>query len=340
MDEIVGDAIDQAVSIEMRFASGLPRGVMAPLYRAARERAGQPLCFAAASALKARLKAGDHVFIITGAGAPPTLPKGETDGPPGAAAIARALDIGLNVKPIMLSEERHLSPVVASCEGVGLAVVDEAVFRARGGCAMAIALPLGAEPGAAAADALFERFDPKAVIFVEKLGPNEKGVCYTITGTPRPPEIMASAHLFAEMAMEQGVLTVGVGDGGNEIGCGNIHDVVQAVQPMGKMCRMPGDGGNATVVRCDHLVFASVSNWGAYGIAAALAGLLERPSVLHDVDAETRMLERCIAAGAMDGGYARLIPYVDGTTAAVQTSILTILHQIVSNGLTTANRGF
>jgi len=32
--------------------------------------------------------------VVTGAGTPPGLPAGETDGPPGAAAIARAIDDG------------------------------------------------------------------------------------------------------------------------------------------------------------------------------------------------------------------------------------------------------
>lgn len=75
-------------------------------------------------------------------------------------------------------------------------------------------------------------------------------------------------------------------------------------------------------------------------MAGALAGLIDNPAALHDCDAERRMLERCVAAGAMDGAYARLIPYVDGTSAAVQTSLVTILHQIVSNGLMSYDRGF
>ena len=40
IDQIVADAIDRAITIEMRFAGGLPRGVTEPLYRAAREHHG------------------------------------------------------------------------------------------------------------------------------------------------------------------------------------------------------------------------------------------------------------------------------------------------------------
>lgn len=257
IDEIVGEAIDRAVSIEMRFGSGLPRGVTQPLFDAARSEAGGPMCLRAAAALKAHVGRGDYVLILTGAGAPPTLPKGETDGPPGAAALAHAVEVGLGAKPILISEERNLASVIASAEGIGLAVVDEATFRARGGVALALTLPLGPTAGAAFADDVFARFPVKAVMFVEKLGPNSQGVCYTINGTARPSGVMGHAHLLAALAQERGVVSIGIGDGGNEIGCGRIHATVQDVQPRGRVAQVEGDGGIATVTGCDHLVFAA-----------------------------------------------------------------------------------
>src|ERR1700742_507917 len=100
IDEITGESLDRAVSIEMRFASGLPRGVTTPLYDAARAAAGGSMTYRAAMALKERVKRGDHVLVVTGAGTPPGLPQGETDGPLGAAAVARAVELGLGAKPI------------------------------------------------------------------------------------------------------------------------------------------------------------------------------------------------------------------------------------------------
>ena len=75
-------------------------------------------------------------------------------------------------------------------------------------------------------------------------------------------------------------------------------------------------------------------------MAAALAGLLDNREVLHDAATEWRMVHKCVDGGAMDGAYSRLIPYVDGTSDAVQASLITILHQIVENGLKTYDRGF
>ena len=135
IDSIVADAIDRAITIEMRFAAGLPRGVTEPLYRAARERHGVPLTWLAATSLKERVSHGRNVFVVTGAGAPPGLPKGETDGPIGAAAIAHALEIGLGGKPILLSEARNMPAVIASTEAAGIAVVGEDIFEIMEGLA-------------------------------------------------------------------------------------------------------------------------------------------------------------------------------------------------------------
>src|SRR5260370_2543683 len=126
IDEVVGDSIDRAVNIEMRLRAGLPRGVTYPLYEAARKKQKKPLTWLAAKLLKDKVKAGDHVFVVTGAGTPPGLPAGETDGPPGAAAIARAIEFGLGAKPILISEARNMPAVIKSTEAAGLAARDEA----------------------------------------------------------------------------------------------------------------------------------------------------------------------------------------------------------------------
>ena len=159
-------------------------------------------------------------------------------------------------------------------------------------------------------------------------------------GTPRLPDNIANAHYLALLAKEKNVATIGIADGGNEIGCGNIKEAVAAIQPFGKDCGCPCHGGIGTVSECDVLVFAAISNWGAYGVAAALAGILENRDVLHDENTELRILNKCLEGGAMDGAYSRLIPYVDGTSDKVQTSLITFLHQIIENGLKEYDRGF
>jgi hypothetical protein len=119
-----------------------------------------------------------------------------------------------------------------------------------------------------------------------------------------------------------------------------VVEAVRDIQPFGRVSKNPADGGVATVTATDVLVSAAVSNWGAYGVAAMLAALVRNPDALHGVDAERRMLIDCVKAGGMDGAVAKMVPLVDGTSPEVQTGLLTILHEIVRNGLKTFERPF
>src|SRR5437773_2730361 len=121
MPAVIAEYIDRLCTIEMRPSSGnLPRGMMHRLYAVARSDAGTPLTLAMAEALVERVKLGDAVFILTGAGGPPVLPRGEVDGLLGAAALARALTLSLGAQVILLTEERSEQPLAAVCRAAGL----------------------------------------------------------------------------------------------------------------------------------------------------------------------------------------------------------------------------
>ena len=122
MPDVVGEAVDRLISIEIK-NRGMPFGILRPLYDAARKAAGgRPLSMLAAEGLRRALQPGDTVFVLTGAGYPPAMPKGESDGPPGAAAIARILYRGLRAVPVFVCEACHADPIVASSEAAGLMV--------------------------------------------------------------------------------------------------------------------------------------------------------------------------------------------------------------------------
>jgi hypothetical protein len=70
-----------------------------------------------------------------------------------------------------------------------------------------------------------------------------------------------------------------------------------------------------------------------YGISAMLALLLKKPYLLQDVASEHRMLEACVAAGVSDGITFRPIMAVDGMSSQANEAVVTILHEIVDNGL-------
>ncbi len=77
--------------------------------------------------------------------------------------------------------------------------------------------------------------------------------------------------------------TIGIGDGGNEIGMGKVsHATVVKNIPNGDLvhCRVP----------TDHLIVAGVSNWGAYALAAGVYVLrgVAPPADLFDRTASAR----------------------------------------------------
>src|SRR5260370_31564898 len=102
-------------------------------------------------------------------------------------------------------------------------------------------------------------------------GTNNKGIHHSIMGTPHTTDKISSAYHLADFAKANGIPTIGVGDGGNEIGCGVIKEAVRDIQPFGKDCGCPCHGGVGTVTESDDLVFAAASNWAAYPLAAASA---------------------------------------------------------------------
>ena len=106
-------------------------------------------------------------------------------------------------------------------------------------------------------------------------------------------------------ARERDVFTVGVGDGGNEIGMGVIKERLHETFPLARKCNCPCQKGIAPETETHCLVTANVSNWGAYAIEACLAILRQDQEILHSASIETKVLSRTADAVFTDsiGGY-------------------------------------
>jgi hypothetical protein len=336
MPEVVGTHIDRVVTVEIRRRGAFNRGVVVPLYEAARRAQGdRPLALLAAERLRAAVPPGSYVLILTGSGRPPWRPRGETDGPVGAASMARAIKLGLGGRPVYVAAEPYMPPVIAAGEGLGLTgVTDRAMAEYDGFYPTALVRPFPLDPTRARATAvgLLDDLQPSAVIAIETLAPNAKGVIHSATGFEREPQHVAHSYHVIEEARRRGILAVGVGDFGNECGMGLIAEAVGRINPFGTTCKCPCGAGVAAAVATDVLMVAAISNWGGYAISAALAYLLGNPDVLESPVAARRSLEECVAAGAEGEGGMRQ-PWVDGTPVETQVSVVTLLRTIVENAL-------
>lgn len=332
---IVGENIDRLCAVEMR-----PRmpttGVFPILYDKTREKYPYPLVYLAAKEIMTKTKEKDNVFILTGAGCLPRYPTGESDGPPGAVALARGLHLGLRLNPIIITEERNFEPIYGMAKEVGMNIIHTGQsFSSRKNPLMVLDFPVGKDKAEGSSLKIIEEYSPSTIIAVERIGANSKGVYHSMMGYQIDPNQFAYLDVLIDIAREKNILTISVGDNGNELGCGIILDTVQQVQPWGKICQCPCQGGIASSSMVDILVMASVSNWGAYGINAMLAYLLEKIELIHTERMEEKMLDVCVQTGCVDGDLDIPSPTVDGISLISQKAIVTLLHEIVERALKT-----
>lgn len=297
-------------------------------YRAARRHHGDTaICRAIVDALLPRLPRST-VALVTGTGNPVWLPHGETDGPSGVAVLARAL-AALGVRSVVLSELRFLPGVKAAVQGVGVPLLERDAWRQRANAALPLEFPTGEQAAGPFVEELLAGLPGlSAVFFIEKPGPNTCGVFHNSTGKPKDADWVAHAHRLAQAARARGVLTVGVGDGGNEIGFGLVREqLVDTHRFDHASCGCGGDLLDATQV--DFLFPASVSNWGCYAIAAALALVTGRDALLPPWDDVLRSIVDPIACGAFDGYSGLALPSVDGTSIQANRAIHELMSEVI-----------
>jgi len=119
---LVGRHIDRLTTVEARI-SPTSRNVIVQLHDAAcLAQGGGPLSMLAARQILQHLGPGKTVFLTTGAGDPRWLPTGETDGPPGVAALALAIHAATGAVPLLFTEAEFIENLAATTLAVGLGI--------------------------------------------------------------------------------------------------------------------------------------------------------------------------------------------------------------------------
>lgn len=262
--------------------------------------------------------------VITGFYIPTALPPAaETDGPLGAIYLARAL-VPLGIRFVLLTDgfcEAALRAGLAACglqQQVPLFVLP-AVKAARSMTPDAYCQTILKQVPFALTHVLaIERVGPSHTLaslqrqmalggalgqayldFFDACPPEHQDRCHTMRGRDIT-DLMSPSHHLLEWADQQGTITtIGIGDGGNEIGMGKIPwDVIHRNIPQGGLvaCRVP----------TKHLIVCGISNWGAYGLAAGVWHRRGRPlhPLLADPENELKILKVMVEHG----------PLVDGVT--------------------------
>jgi hypothetical protein len=251
----------------------------------------------AAAAAALALRRSRRALLTTGFAVGPGLP--ETDGPPGAAVLGRALR-RLGAAVTYVTDAVTVPPLQAALAALG-EPVDVVTFHPMSDATVA-------------ARRILAEYAPGHLVSVERPGRASDGDYRSARGESVKAWNGPLDELFLQAPKR--VVTVGIGDGGNEIGMGNVRK------------RLTRAGGRAraiaSVVRVKHLVVAGTSNWGAYAVVAGLSALAGR-ALLHSADEERAMVRACVAAGAVDGITRRREATVDGLPLEAHVGMLELL---------------
>src|SRR5262245_4364983 len=250
-------------------------------------------CASIANQKKPGIVVATGFFIPTGN--PPT---GETDGPLGALFIARSASFVQ--AQVLIATDNYCRPALQN--GARFVELEDHI-----GMFMRCDHRLNGRMGIGYVPELQSWPSPLPhLIALERVGPAADGRCRTMRGIDITEQVSAAHEIFEAEDRWETIATIGIGEGGNEIGMGKIpHETIVKNIPNGDLihCR----------VATDHLIVAGVSNWGAYGLAAGVALLRgqQLPAELFDPDRERDILQVMVERG----------PLVDGVTGQQNDSV-------------------
>ena len=205
----------------------------------------------------------------------------ETDGPPGAIALGNGLEkLGYEVVYIT---DSYASKFLDEYRSHKSRLIDFPICSDEESCKYSKTL-LGEEK-------------PGILISIERCGRSHDGLYRNMRNLSITEYTAQIDRLF-----DLHNTTIGIGDGGNEIGMGNVY---KAVEKSSQLVEDPA------ITKVSELVISSVSNWGGYGLLAQLSqatGINLLPNIVD----EKEMIEGMVNLGAVDGVTGKSVYQVDG----------------------------
>jgi len=128
-----------------------------------------------------------------------------------------------------------------------------------------------------------QKYRPEVIISIERPGQAADGGYYNMRGESIS-EFTACFDSFMKLCE---CPTIGIGDGGNEIGMGNVAEALRGLNIV------------PATTTCSELIVADVSNWGAYGLISFLSVWQQRDLLAEFVPLDT--LRYISGLGSVDG---------------------------------------
>ena len=295
-------------------------GVCRILYPAAREYTKAPLSMSFAEALLSKIKPDSLIYILTGFVLLP-FGKAEMDGIIGSVLLARAL-VKMGAKPVLVIPEDNLEAAKQLSAVAGIHCYTDIEDVKKYPISMAaVTFTKDAAEAEAQAERMLGHGVPAAVVAIEAPGANEKGVYHNATGLD-VSALEAKSDILFEIGMgtlREHLLTyipyAGIGDG-------------EGVES----CRCGCKGGIAAKTAAEHILTATVSDWGTYAVLAAMSYLTEQMDLTPTPEMEKEMIYTASRAGMIDM-YGWLVPAIDGMDWTINVSQVSLMRSCAENAL-------
>lgn len=318
----IGENLDTLMNLDPR-----GYGVCRILYAGSRAYTGEPLTMHSAKKLVETIKPGDFVYILTGfILLPHKVP--EMDGIVSSMLLARSLVQAFDAKPVIICPEDNMEAVKKCSSVVGLHCYEDLNKVAELPISMGV-IPFTKDRSKAEqqADEIITEKLPKAVIAIEAPGANECGEYHNAIGV-NVTELEAKTDVLFEKLKKLGVLNIAIGDLGNEIGMGTIREHIKKYIPYTAAgeCKCDCGGGILAATNADNIITATVSDWGCYGLMAAIAFLKKDLDIFHKGDMEMEVMRVATRSGMIDMT-GSLIPGIDGFNTKMNVNIVELMRQ-------------
>ncbi len=266
-------------------------------------------------AVKELAKPNLTVGIVTGFYVP-SAGAAETDGPPGAIRLALALK-ALGQRVLLLTDQLCGMAIEVAAQAMGFPKADLRVFPDSDPSQELAWMESLAEtlthlvaiervgPSHTRQSFARQTHEPNCLAeFLEHVPDESRGCCHNMRGENIDAWTGGLHRLFDWVAkFRPQVCTIGVGDGGNEIGMGCLtwEDITRRLL-----------GSNAALIPCrvatDWNLIAGTSNWGGYALAAGVLALCDQVEVMQSwtCEREEELLKHLVINGPLVDGVTRL----------------------------------